>query len=115
MERGGTLTIETAWVDIGPHEAIPLAVRPGVYGKVIVRDTGSGMPREVMAHLFEPFYTTKPKPRGRGLGLATVYVVVNQHGGSVAVTSEPDVGTTVEFLLPAAGVISSASSSPRLS
>lgn len=102
MEHGGRLTIETGWVDLDPQEAITRAVRPGRYGKVVVRDTGVGIPRDVLAHLFEPFFTTKPQPRARGLGLATAYVVVNQHGGSVAVTSDLGVGTTVEFLIPAA-------------
>jgi len=102
MERGGTLTIETEWVELDPQQAISRAVRPGRYGKVVVRDTGVGMPKDVLAHLYEPFFTTKPKPRVRGLGLATAYVVINQHGGSVAVTSALGVGTTVEFLLPAA-------------
>jgi len=102
MEHGGRLSIETGWIELGPQEAMERAVRPGRYGKVVVGDTGAGMPKEVLAHVFEPFFTTKPKPRNRGLGLATAYVIVNQHGGSVAVTSDVGVGTTVEFLVPVA-------------
>jgi signal transduction histidine kinase len=100
MEHGGRLTIETGWVDLDPQEAIARAVRPGRYGRVVVRDTGVGMPRDVLAHLYEPFFTTKAKPRNRGLGLATAYVVVTQHGGGIAVTSELGAGTTVEVLIP---------------
>ncbi|MCX6546334.1 MAG: ATP-binding protein [Acidobacteria bacterium] len=102
IEGSGRLTIETGWVDLDPLEAIAKAVRPGRYGRVVVRDTGVGMPRDVLAHLYEPFFTTKPKPRNRGLGLATAYVVVTQHGGAMAVTSELGVGTCVEVLIPAA-------------
>ena len=102
MDHGGRLSIETSWIDLGPQAAIARAVRPGRYAKLVVGDTGAGMPKEVLAHLFEPFFTTKPKPRARGLGLATVYVVINQHGGSVAVTSEVGVGTIVECLIPVA-------------
>ena len=102
MERGGRLRIETGWVDLDPQEAIARAVRPGRYGRVVVSDTGVGMPRDVLAHLYEPFFTTKAKPRNRGLGLTTAYVVVTKHGGAVAVTSALGVGTAVEFLIPAA-------------
>ena len=67
-----------------------------------VTDSGTGVPTHAREQLFRPFFTTKPKPRNRGLGLATAYVIVNQHGGSVAVTSDVGVGTTVEFMIPVA-------------
>jgi len=100
MTAGGRAKISASWVYLDAQSAIALAVRPGRYGKVVVADTGTGIPGDVMAHLFEPFFTTKPKPRARGLGLASVYVLVNQHGGCVSVSSELGAGTTVEFLLP---------------
>jgi two-component system, cell cycle sensor histidine kinase and response regulator CckA len=88
MPRGGTLTIET--------EAAP----PDVVLRV--RDTGHGMTPEVRARVFEPFFTTKPPGRGTGLGLSTVYGIVEQSGGSIAVDSEPGRGTTFTIHLPAA-------------
>jgi signal transduction histidine kinase len=101
LTQGGRLTIETETMELSPQEAIARAVRPGRYGRVVMRDTGTGMPKEVLAHAFEPFFTTKPKPHARGLGLATAYVLVTRHGGSIAIASELGVGTTVDFLIPA--------------
>ena len=75
--------------------------RPGRAVKLTVRDTGSGMTRDVVERAFEPFYTTKPKGQGTGLGLATVYGIVTQAGGTIEIESTPDKGTRVVVLLPA--------------
>lgn len=68
--------------------------------EVCVRDQGSGMPPEVLARALEPFFTTKPPGQGTGLGLALVYSIVVDHGGAIALDSEPGVGTTVRITLP---------------
>ncbi|MCC7416230.1 MAG: PAS domain S-box protein [Acidobacteria bacterium] len=107
MPSGGTLTIETLAVEAGPvepgspeHRADP---RPGPYLRVSVRDTGIGMEARTKARIFEPFFTTKEPGQGTGLGMATAYSIARQSGGTIAVDSEPNRGTTVHVYLPAAG------------
>jgi PAS domain S-box-containing protein len=103
MPTGGTLTIETANVDVDRHYA---ASRPGVvpggYVCLRVSDTGTGMDPNVLQHAFEPFFTTKPTGEGTGLGLATVYGIITQAGGHAQIYSEPLLGTTFTALFPAA-------------
>lgn len=74
----------------------------GRYHTVSVADTGSGMPPEVIARAFEPFYTTKPQGKGTGLGLASAYGTVKAVGGAIAITSAEGEGTTVTIYLPPA-------------
>ena len=99
MPNGGRCRIETGAVELGGDCAMALAVRPGRYARLAVRDSGSGIPKEVLPHLFEPFFSTKPDEGGSGMGLATLYAIVSQHGGCVTVTSEPG-DTAFEVLLP---------------
>ncbi len=73
----------------------------GHYVCVEVSDTGCGIPPEVQPRIFEPFFTTKNDPQHRGLGLAWVYGIVTNHGGVVAVQSQPGSGTVVRIFLPA--------------
>ena len=67
---------------------------------VRVKDSGCGIPREDLAHIFEPFYTTKKEGYGVGLGLSTVYGIMEQHHGSVNVESQSGAGTAIILELP---------------
>jgi two-component system, cell cycle sensor histidine kinase and response regulator CckA len=92
MPGGGELRIELANAR-GALEGAD-AVR------LTVRDTGDGMTPDVVERAFEPFYTTKPKGEGTGLGLATVYGIVTQTRGTIAIHSAPGAGTMIEVFLP---------------
>ncbi len=101
MPDGGTLVIEAnrASLDENQIDMHP-ALAPGSYARLLVSDTGEGIDPAVAAHIFEPFYTTKPRGQGTGLSLSTVYGIVSEAGGSINVYSEPGVGTTFRVYLP---------------
>lgn len=73
--------------------------QPGMIA-ITVKDSGAGIPDDVRNRVFEPFFTTKPIGKGSGLGLALVKKIVDQHGGSVTLDSQPGKGTTVRMVLP---------------
>ncbi|MEP6733657.1 MAG: PAS domain S-box protein [bacterium] len=102
MPNGGRLVIETTEVALESHEAMEVRseVVAGPYVRVAVKDTGTGITAEVRARILEPFFTTKPVGQGTGLGLATVYGIVKQSGGYLAVESELGHGTTFIVYLP---------------
>ncbi len=101
MPNGGQLTIETRNVDIPKRgRRQPEGIEPGPYVLLSMRDTGHGMDEETKSHLFEPFFTTKEKGKGTGLGLSTVYGIVKQSGGALAVESSPGQGATFKIYFP---------------
>ena len=101
MPRGGTVTIRTANVEAGEIDAARgPGIAPGRHVSLRVSDTGVGIAKEIQHRIFDPFFTTKVEGAGTGLGLLTVYGIIRQFGGSIAVTSELDRGTTFEIHLP---------------
>jgi signal transduction histidine kinase len=100
MPDGGRLTIETAnkWLD--ERAAKERELPPGQYVSLCVTDTGTGMSPDVIAHAFEPFYTTKPMGQGTGLGLSMIYGFARQSGGQIRIYSELGKGTTMCLYLP---------------
>ena len=101
MPDGGKLTIRTRNVsERDSRRSADRNLAVGEYVLVEVRDSGTGMPPDVMAKIFEPFYTTKGIGKGTGLGLSTVYGIVKQTGGYVFVDSEVGRGTTFRVYLP---------------
>lgn len=109
----GRIDIETAAATL---DAAFCAANPGAaagdYVRLTVRDTGSGMDAETLAHVFEPFFTTKPTGAGTGLGLSTVYGIVKQNDGYIAVASRPGQGATFDVYLPRCAAPAKAPTAP---
>jgi len=101
MAEGGILTIETGNTDLDENyvRTHPGAV-PGHYVTLVVEDTGCGIDAETLAHIFEPYFTTKEFEKGTGLGLATVYGIVKESRGYIDVTSQPGRGSRFTVMLP---------------
>jgi CheY-like chemotaxis protein len=103
MPAGGLLTIETenAELDDVYTDAVP-ELEPGAYVRVTISDNGPGIGLGEIEHIFEPFYTTKPRAEGTGLGLAAVHGIVASAGGHITVYSEAGIGTAFKIHLPVA-------------
>jgi two-component system, cell cycle sensor histidine kinase and response regulator CckA len=97
MPNGGTIKISAQ--NISLKEKHHPSLTKGNYVKVSIKDSGIGIPKDIMPRIFDPFYTTKSK--GHGLGLATCYSIVTRHGGCIDVESEPGKGSTFHVYLPA--------------
>lgn len=89
MPHGGTLTLSVG------------RSADGAMARLTVRDTGTGMSPEVIARIFEPYFTTKPRGQGTGLGLAIIHGIITDHGGTIAVDSRPGAGAAFTLQLPA--------------
>ena len=98
MPLGGSIALQANNMTLDADEHPVLA--KGEYVKISIRDTGIGIPKEILPRIFDPFFTTKTK--GHGLGLATCYSIIRRHGGAIDVESEPGKGSTFHIYLPAA-------------
>ncbi|HSQ40148.1 MAG TPA: ATP-binding protein, partial [Anaerolineales bacterium] len=102
MPGGGALTVRLEHIHYRAGQALPL---PGLYAgewiRVSVSDTGTGIPDDVLPHIYEPFYTTKSPDQGTGLGLAQVFGIVALHKGAIDVKTTVGKGTTFLVYLPA--------------
>jgi nitrogen-specific signal transduction histidine kinase/CheY-like chemotaxis protein len=102
MEQlGGTLSIILKEVELpATMEHKRLNLKPGRYARLDVQDTGTGIEAGILSHIFDPYFTTKPRGKGTGLGLAVVYGIVENHGGKIICSSQPGVGTLFSVYLP---------------
>jgi CheY-like chemotaxis protein len=102
MPHGGRLSIRTDTVVFDEQDMSVMAdARPGCFIYLAVTDTGAGMSREELAHVFEPFYNLPDSGKGTGLGLSVVYGIAQQHQGWIHVYSQQGKGTTFKLYLPA--------------
>ena len=99
MADGGNLQII-----VSLRDAADGILTSGTYVVIAVKDSGSGIPQEILGKVFDPFFTTKPVDKGTGLGLSQVYGIANQSGGLARIDSTVGKGTTVEVWLPVASV-----------
>jgi len=112
MPGGGTVQVRAENVMLAA--GVPFPLPEGQYVKITVQDSGCGISKEVLANIFDPYFTTKPE--GSGLGLTTAYAIVLKHEGYITIASEVGVGTTVVIYLPASqkAVVSAQPHSPIL-
>jgi PAS domain S-box-containing protein len=104
MERGGLLSVVLERREQNERRTLSRgSVVPGPYVRLIVSDTGHGIPPTVLERMFDPFFTTKDVGEGTGLGLSLVHGIVSDLGGAIDVTTMADVGTQFEIWLPVAG------------
>ena len=99
QEKGGILDIELSAFNASGKERAD-GMKPGPYVRLIVRDTGVGIPAGIIDKIFDPFFTTKKLGEGTGLGLSVVHGIVKQHDGYITVTSEPGRGSVFTVYLP---------------
>jgi PAS domain S-box-containing protein len=103
MPNGGDLYLETDNIRLDKDyiDTKPFSVKPGLYVKISITDTGIGMDQKIQQRIFEPFFTTKEVGQGTGLGLASAYGIIKNHGGFITCYSEVGEGSTFNIYLPA--------------
>ena len=97
--RAGIIDVSLANTYLEPSPAHP-DIKAGQYLKLMVKDTGQGITKEVMDRIFEPFFTTKDAGKGSGMGLAVVHGILKHHGGAITIESEQGKGSQVTVYLP---------------
>jgi PAS domain S-box-containing protein len=103
MPSGGRVTVRVEEVELDETAALAfIEGKPGMYARLGVADTGTGIDEATRARLFEPFFTTKEQGKGTGLGLSIVYGIVKQSSGYITVVSEPGRGATFMIYFPIA-------------
>jgi PAS domain S-box-containing protein len=105
MPKGGQILLRAWNEELGEKDAAFHNVKPGRFVRLVVSDTGQGTDKNAQEHLFEPFFTSEPSSGNRGIGLAAVYGIIKNHGGDIAVQSEPGKGTTFTLWIPLADVL----------
>ncbi|OUR78640.1 hypothetical protein A9Q83_07125 [Alphaproteobacteria bacterium 46_93_T64] len=101
MPSGGTLSIKTEnYLLVEPMGTISGTMEPGVFVRITVSDTGTGMDKFTLQKAMEPFFTTKEVGKGSGMGLAMVFGFIAQSSGHIQIDSELEIGTTVHLYLP---------------
>ncbi len=101
MPRGGVLRLSLTDLYLSPQAKPPLPeMKPGSWLSIEISDNGSGIPGNVLGHIFDPFFSTKDRGKGSGLGLAQVHGIVQQHDGHIKVESTVNQGTTFVIYLP---------------
>ena len=99
--KGGILEVSLSPVLLEYNDRLfDTELRPGQYLKLRVEDTGHGMDEDTLSHIFEPYFTTKPRGEGNGMGLSTVHGIIKAHGGDISVESRVGFGTKFEALFP---------------
>jgi PAS domain S-box-containing protein len=99
-ETGGVLDVGVSDFAISSADGDTYGIKPGAYMKLVVQDTGPGIPADVVSRIFDPFFTTKKPGEGTGLGLSVVHGIVKQHEGHIRVESEPGKGACFSVYLP---------------
>jgi signal transduction histidine kinase len=103
MPSGGVLTFYLTRFELKPNDTPPCPdVSAGNWVTLAIIDTGAGISKKYLPHLFEPFFSTKGLNRAAGLGLAQAYGIIKQHGGEICVESKPGRGATFTLYFPAA-------------
>jgi len=101
MPDGGKLFIKTQMVHMGKlHTKYHPDIKEGDYVNLIIEDTGTGMDKESLKHIFEHFFTTKENGKGTGLGLSVVFCIVKNHEGRIEAYSETGKGTIFKIYMP---------------